>query len=262
MWKQKNRLHSHNLKTSWDQELYMSNMYPPNSTIDWVDTDTPEDAINDRDLKYTFNEYGFRSDSFEERGDYNILVSGCSHTVAVGVDQEEGWPFVLRKMMEDHSGKKVGMWNLATSGASPDYVVRSIIKTSEILKPDVVFVFWPPSVRIELPSSEKVTTPQVTQSFVRNPEYPKLFVNDSWIDDYMFTKNLIMLNRYCLAEKIRYKSDKNYFNKVDGDFWSIPDSSGRDGLHPGPEWHKNLASYFFNFIKDKMDQPHGQIQNN
>lgn len=238
-------------------------MYPPNTTVDWVDTDRPEDAINDRDLKYTFNEYGFRSDSFEERGDYNILVSGCSHTVAVGVDQEEGWPFVVRKMMEEHSGKKVGMWNLATSGASPDYVVRSIIKTSEILKPDVVFVFWPPSTRMELPSEDPIL--KVTQSFIRNQEYPKLFINESWIDDYMFTKNLIMLNRYCMAEKIRYKSDINYYNTDDNKIGEpiVPsDSSGRDGLHPGPKWHEDVASYFFNFIKDKMDKPHGQVQSN
>lgn len=55
MWKQNTFLHETNIRTSWEQELFYSKLYPPNATVDWVDTDKPEDAIYEKDIKYTFN---------------------------------------------------------------------------------------------------------------------------------------------------------------------------------------------------------------
>ena len=134
MWEQDKFLHKTHIKTAWERELFYSIMYPPNMTVKWLDTDKPESATYKKDIKYTFNEYGFRSDSFNDRGEINILTCGCSHTVGVGVDQHEAWPFVLKAMLEEKTGKKVVVWNLATSGASPDYVLRSVYKTLQTLK--------------------------------------------------------------------------------------------------------------------------------
>ena len=62
-----NRLPFENFKSAyadaWKQELFLSK-YPPNKTYDWVDTDTPENAVTQDEITYQFNEHGFRSDSF------------------------------------------------------------------------------------------------------------------------------------------------------------------------------------------------------
>ena len=79
------KLFSSQFDTAWKQELFFSK-YPPNETYDWVDTDTPENAGNQDQIDYTFNEYGFRSDRFDQRTDFNILTSGCSLTVGIGVE--------------------------------------------------------------------------------------------------------------------------------------------------------------------------------
>ena len=112
-WKQTEFVHKCPLSTAWDQELFYSNMYPPNTSLNWIDTDTPENAINDDVITYSFNEYGFRSDPFFKPSQLNILVNGCSLTVGVGVN--ENWAEKLKQKIQEHSGKTVTLWNLATS---------------------------------------------------------------------------------------------------------------------------------------------------
>jgi len=251
MWKQNTFLHETNIRTSWEQEIFYSKLYPPNTTVEWVDTDKPEDAIYEKDIKYTFNEYGFRSDSFNEKSDINILTCGCSHTVGVGVDQHEAWPFVLKKYVEEYTNKTVSVWNLATSGASPDYVVRSVYKTINVLKPTFVCVFWPPTVRIEVPDQ----TNKVKQSFIRNTDFPKKFINDDWLGYYLQMKNFILLDNLCTVNNATFISNtvNKSLTKTDIDNHYFPaDSNGRDGMHPGLEWHKRSASYYFKYIKENL----------
>lgn len=250
MWEQNTFLYETNIRTAWDQELFYSKLYPLNTTVEWIDTDKPEDAIYKKDIKYTFNEYGFRSDSFEERSDINILTCGCSHTVGVGVNQQEAWPFMLKKLIQKHTGKTVKVWNLATSGASPDYVVRSVFKTIDILNPDYVCIFWPPITRLETPDS--LLHSIVNQNFIKNKDFPKQFVNGMWLQDYLFTKNDEFLKSFCKSNNVHLVTNtvnKSVVENIERDYFPA-DSSGRDGLHPGPEWHKTGAEFYFNNIKE------------
>jgi len=252
MWKQNTFLHETNIRTSWGQELFYSKLYPPNATVDWVDTDKPEDAIYEKDIKYTFNEYGFRSDSFDEKSDINILTCGCSHTVGVGVNQHEAWPFVLKELVKKHTGKTVSIHNLATSGASVDYVVRTVHKTIDILNPDFVCVFWPPVGRVEMPSNENDKA--VTQSFLRDGNFPKNFVNEYWLQDYLFRKNLVFMKSLTNAHKSKFIANtviESMVDDIEEDYFPA-DSTARDGLHPGPEWHKTGAEFYFKNIKEHL----------
>lgn len=250
MWEQNTFLYETNIRTAWDQELFYSRLYPPNTTVEWIDNDKPEDAIYKKDIKYTFNEYGFRSDSFEERSDINILTCGCSHTVGVGVDQDEAWPFRLKELVKQHTNKTVSVHNLATSGASADYVTRSIYKTIKTLKPDFVCVFWPPVERVEMPSSED--DKYVTQSFLRDDNFPKNFVNEYWLQDYLFHKDLLFAESLCKSNDTMFIANtviETMIVDIEGDYFPA-DSTARDGLHPGPEWHKTGAEFYFNNIKE------------
>jgi hypothetical protein len=252
MWKQNTFLHNDNIRTSWEQELFYSKMYPPNTTVEWVDTDKPADAIYKKDIKYTFNEYGFRSDSFESNSDINIMTCGCSHTVGVGVDQQEAWPFVLKELVRNHTGKTVSVHNLATSGASPDYVVRSTYKTIGILNPDFVCVFWPPITRLEIPYD--MDDRNFTQTFVKNSDFPKPFVNEHWLQDYAYVKNLVLLDAITEVNGAKFIANtviESIVENIEGDYFPA-DSTGRDGMHPGPNWHKTGAEFYFNNIKEHL----------
>jgi len=252
MWEQQQFLYNSSTKTSWDQELFYSEMYPPNMTVSWLDTDIPKSAVYEKDIEYTFNEYGFRSDSFTNRSEINILTCGCSQTVGIGVNYHEAWPFVLKHLVNRYTDKSVTVWNLATSGASPDYVVRSIHKTSSILKPDFVCVFWPPITRIEVPYMHNNS--KVTQSFIRNKDFPKEFVDEAWLQDYLYQKNLILAKSICEVNKTKFISNvvtESIVENIEGDYFPA-DSEARDGLHPGPNWHRSGAEYYFNFIKENI----------
>ena len=248
MWEQDKFLHKTHIKTAWERELFYSIMYPPNMTVKWLDTDKPESATYKKDIKYTFNEYGFRSDSFNDRGEINILTCGCSHTVGVGVDQHEAWPFVLKAMLEEKTGKKVVVWNLATSGASPDYVLRSVYKTLQTLKPDYVCVYWPPTERTEMPDINDERF--LAQSFLHDSNFPKTYVNERWLIDYVFMKNLVAIEAIVPWYNAKFIANKNIniaLESLEGDYFA-PDTDARDGLHPGPEWHKRTAEFYLKSI--------------
>lgn len=248
-WKQTVRLHSTSARTAWDKEIPYSMMYPPNMTVDWLDTDTPENAQYEKDIKYTFNEYGFRSDPFYERKDINILTVGCSMTVGVGVDQHENWPNQLKQKIQDWSGHSVAAWNLATSGASTDYVTRIIYKVTGLLRPSAVIVHWPPITRLELPTEHEG---KITQGSIHMPLFPQNLVDEDYLI-YNYNRNVAFLRAmffkkrrlgiYCnpvMHSSVQHQMhDENPFHA---------DTLGRDGIHPGPDWHKGVADYYFNMM--------------
>ena len=256
-WKQSEPLYKGDLDTAWKKELFYSNMYPPNETIEWVDTDIPKNAIYDKDITYTFNEYGFRSDRFDERSDVNILTCGCSNTVGVGVNQEESWPFILKETIQQ-TGKSVSVYNIATSGASSQYVVRSIYKTIDILNPTYIFIYWPPFTRLEIPYHPNK---QFSQEFIDQPQYPKIYADEPWLLKY----NLI--RDYAFLMEIAENKNIPIFTSLEDKKHQVHDQIGavknrdlyetfiaaktdaRDGIHPGPDWHKKVANVFYNMIK-------------
>jgi len=245
MWTQTVKTFKTDIIGSWEKELFSSTMYPSNKTIDWVDTDIPQNKIDDRKISYTFNSHGFRSDEFLHKSEINILTNGCSITVGVGVDQQHTWPFVLKKLIEQ-TGRTVSIWNLALSGASPDYVVRSTYKVIDILSPDFTFVHWPPATRLEAPSDY---SHQLDQTFISSNKFPKTFVNDIWLDRYLMQKNINFIKEIC---KNSYFAD-NPLGSISKELQTIfyADSMARDGQHPGEQWHKGVAGYFFKVFLDK-----------
>lgn len=246
MWKQRQRLYNTSARSAWDRDFYYSEVYPPNLTIEWVDTDTPENAQYEKDIRYEFNEYGFRSDSFESQSDINILTCGCSMTVGVGVDQHENWTNQLKLKLEKYTGKSVTAWNLATAGASPDYVTRSIWKVDTLLNPEMVFVYWPAMTRLELPDLNKPG--KIIQSFMGDDNFPKHFIDEDYLF-FLLTRNTIFLSEYFKNKKTKFF--ENPIVETAGQHVMLDhnplwiDTAARDGIHPGPDWHERVAEYYF-----------------
>lgn len=252
--KQHHHLHECRIDTAWERDLFYSNMYPTNTTLKWLDTDTPENAQYEKDISYTFNEHGFRSDSFSLVSDINILVSGCSLTVGVGVAEHEAWPFVLRGLITEEVGCSTSLWNIATAGASPDYVARSIYKIDEVLHPDMIFVVWPSDVRFEMPSA--VDENKLTQAKAYEDNFPKRLMNTDWLH-YNLHKNVAFMDERHRRKLKYYKSNIDHYKRSVADQIKFEeafrsDTQGRDRMHPGPDWHSRVAHYFFDhFISNK-----------
>jgi len=266
-WKQTQKLHTINSRSAWDKEVPYSMMYPPNMTVDWIDTDIEESAQYKKDIKYAFNEYGFRSDPFYERKDINVLALGCSMTVGVGVDQEENWPNGLKRRIQEWSGYDVSMWNMATSGASTDYVARTVHKVITLLDPDIVVIMWPPITRLELPTPH---AGKVTQASLHMPLFPEVLMDEDYLM-YNYYRNLALVKGIIKPLHTSLFCNPLIETPVQNQMYDenpfTIDTTGRDGMHPGPDWHDRVANYYFNGlvdekklknlqkIKDRLDNP-------
>lgn len=87
---------------------------------------------------YTFNELGFRGDELETyfSSKSKLLTFGCSHTLGVGVGNEETWPHLLANKIQ-HSHINCGI-----QGISNDTISRAVLSYTEILKPDLIVVLY------------------------------------------------------------------------------------------------------------------------
>ena len=229
--------HTTPFEKMWTKELFNSK-YQPNSTFRWVDSDNPESAINDEGWTYKFNDYGFRSDSFQQRSEYNILVSGCSITVGIGVDYQYTWPELFKSKIKKQLGKSVSLFNLAQGSCSQDYVVRSIYKTIDFFKPDLVIAAWPPLNRFEFPNDQQSNT--VRDYSIYDELFPKLLTDKKWGETEL-EKNKIFLEMICntIDSPLICKEanpEIGYYQET---------TLARDGIHPGQVWHEMYADKVF-----------------
>jgi hypothetical protein len=235
---------------AWEKGLFLGK-YKPNSKFKWVDTDIPKNAnSNHENFVYEFNEYGFRSDSFDDRSEYNILVSGCSLTVGIGVAYEDTWPMVLKKHLEKRLKTKITVWNLAQGGSSPEYVVRSIYKTIEVLKPNLIAICWPHPGRVELPDNKnKFNIKHIRDYLPGDKDYPIHLLNKDWWNIQM-ERNIIFLKMLCEKYDCQFRHGPMWPDCPDNltDF-GMDDNWGngaRDNMHPDKEFHKDFAQQVLN----------------
>ena len=86
--------------------------------------------------KQIYNEYGFRADSINKDG-FKIMSIGCSLTEGVGVEQNETWPAQFCEMIPNSVNLNFGL-----GGRSNDYISRTILTYTEVLKPALVLVMY------------------------------------------------------------------------------------------------------------------------
>lgn len=214
--------------------------YPKNATIPWCDTDRENNPRRKADypyeVTYTFNEVGMRSRPLEKvPGMINILTTGCSHTVGIGVPVEMTWSCRLSEMIPNSV-----VHNVALGGASPDYVARSIYVALQRIRPDMIFILWPDRTRLEY---YRDNLPYNIQ--VHHPDYPRLFVDDTHHFNTL-KKNRLMVD--LLAREIPvYHGTVRLIN---GDGVGL----ARDGAHGCDRWHTNLAqSFYFKYQHNDLE---------
>jgi len=104
----------------------------------------------DIELDYRFNQYGFRTNDWNDNQEECYVAFGCSNTLGVGIPEDSRWS----NLLEDHTGKKV--FNLGIGGGSADTVTRLAMGWLQEIKPTKVFVLWPPLHRWELAKQGKI----------------------------------------------------------------------------------------------------------
>jgi hypothetical protein len=234
----------------WDKGLFYATEvlhdHRPNSTHQWLGSDTKQyydknkaeanaRGYDENSITYILNDYGFRSKNFsnleEDAGKFKILVSGCSHTFGIGNRLEETWPVKFAEMIPNSV-----LYNVALGGQSMDYSVRSIYRTIDVFKPDLVAMMWPPVGRFEFP----LTYNPRNHYLPADPNYPQLLVDETY-QTYTSNKNIVFLNEIVNARNIPLIVMSNEEACCQH---YIDDHNARD-QHWGLKIQLNIANAFF-----------------
>jgi len=216
-------------------------------TTNWSGSDSeenflkkPKSGYTKNSVVYHFNSHGYRTHEFEfSNPKPSVLCIGCCFTEGVGVNYRDTWVKQIEQNFPNHT-----TYNLGVSGASGDFVARTLNSIGTLLDTKVVFVLWPHITRYEVynPGAVVNVWPQnmTNELHLVKPDATHLF--------NLREKNRVLVN--LLGQLHGYTVVEQY---VDSVFHSgSPGSSidfGRDH-HPGPNWHSLIAEKFIESYND------------
>ncbi len=242
---------------SWDDCIPTAYKFPP-GVSQWCGDDSEVNhnrriadgkntfGYSAESLSYSFNKYGYRDKEFDlATTATKILVCGCSHTVGIGIRVEDRWSSRLHCMVSEYG--EVEIYNTAMSGASTDYVCRTIVQSINVVRPEIVLVLWPSGPRRELVFDR---APFNAAAGVWN-------ANEYYIDvsranlAYQFRKNQKFVQTVCAlagTPLVEYAVDDA--TREFAHVMMRPDYvPARDLSHGGPLIHQALAEHFFNLLE-------------
>jgi len=222
------------------------------------------------EIRYKFNNYGFRSDDFDIDSDVSILFTGCSYTEGIGLPANKMWTNRLLSRLKAKTGKTIPHYNLALAGAGLDSIANGLYWYSTKFKKhlDYIVILFPPFSRREYCYNTK----DIKTWF--HPESPGLSADSKVVDElfidiefikYQSIKNLALIDSISksLNAKVIYSMwdfpgiDTEYEvniiqqNFPDFEYIKYPDLKydidfARDSTHPGPTMHEKISELFFN----------------
>lgn len=255
--------------------ILSDNIVPNNDYINKQLYTLATDLKNDGSIVYDMNEHGYRSDSLKNKSDFNTLTLGCSWTMGVGVENDFIWPNLIHNRIG-----KGNLFNYGNYGVSTSFVAKTFYKfVSSQFNPDLVLIMWPGFSRRDYIDSDGVFRkiggfrPAHKNDIVwKNNSEDLLFIelrNDYqdlmifW-EAYKFVETIAKLHNIKVMHTIAgyyyevfndLKPELN--NTIEWDRFFEPttcyknDMMGRDGEHPGKNWHIEFANSFYNFIETK-----------
>ena len=203
----------------------------------------------------SFNEHGYRSDSFD--GDNGFLFLGCSITFGYGLEREESWPWIVGKSFD------VPVWNVAIAGQGDDVCFLNAKKWIPKLNPKVVCMLLPPSGRFKFfdIDDESLNNQFMNWKIVEREKeikFPWLFnVKNLYVHTL---KNILSIKTLCDEQNVplvlkssaiqnRSIWDKLYLMRTkEWEAYWLGDVA-QDGQHPGPKWHKRMADKYIKEIE-------------
>jgi hypothetical protein len=215
----------------------------------YSDSEIPKMA---RYQNYQSNSYGYRCPEFSPlpEGKKNVVVVGCSHTYAEGLEEQESWVYLLSKKCSS----TLRWWNLGYPGASGDFMVRVLYGTEKVLYPKIIICCWPAQSRRERLDKH---------SQFLHGDSPELKIENEQTDENTFLKNVFLAEKFsermdakifhCFAETAYDLKNKNCYTKNTlRECWPEWDSKekrelyphpnvARDGKHYGDKHHQSFA---------------------
>jgi len=196
-----------------------------------------------------------------------IWVAGCSWSSAVGVTEEQRWGSLLADQMN------VAVTVLAEGGSGNSYQVRKLL-SADIRENDIVIF------QVTTPHRETIFRQDgvehgmehvIAHTFKDNPDLYKTY-SPNRLDELTLVINQIkdMQNLINFSQKLKAKLLiwnpgmpiwigeylKNFLRDKEN-FYSYKNKMsdfGTDGVHPGPETHKQYADFVFEKFKQQEEQ--------
>ena len=231
-----------------------------NCTLAWGGTDTLERwnkhnkkkktreqliklGYTDQSITYKFNEYGFRTDHFHDKGN-SIIFLGCSFTLGAGIRYQDTMANVVSKRLN------LDCINLGVCGGANDTSFRLANYWIEKLKPSIV-IFQP----TEFSRLETFCEDHIPRLCLPGPAFSEknwfaiYFKNYLMYDENLklnYDKNRLAIEQICQNNRIKF------IQTYDGDLrdWSKPDV-GRDLAHPGVKSHQHMADIILKKINEE-----------
>jgi hypothetical protein len=225
--------------------------YDPGKQSEWFDTDSAEtfdslpehlkQAWCDIKISYQFNQYGFRCSEFKESEYSNaICFLGCSFTVGLGVPKDQTWSHIVSDQLN------MTELNYAVLGGSLYSQHRIYQHWGRIHKPKLTVLLPPPSPRIELFTEDRINT--YKSGLIQNvgPSVKKFWIDNHFNSCESYVRHIRGINAI-----------KGIAAEIGSDLIVISNQPcvdlARDGIHPGPQWHKEMSQKVINHTK-KLSQ--------
>lgn len=189
-----------------------------------------------KEIDYTFNSYGFRSDEFEEASVPSILFLGCSYTVGVGIRIEDSFTSIISKELGFRN------YNLGLGGGGPDTAFRighhwiPQLKPKYVVWMDIFKERYEEIVKIGDGTKEKVLP--MIQIIDKNRNHTYLSANHWYINSL---KNYIGVKHTCDRFKIKLIHSR-IFKRLD---------YARDLAHPGKMSNEQVAEEILTQIQNR-----------
>jgi hypothetical protein len=110
-------------------------------------------------VTYRFNSAGYLGEEFNPAADLRICLVGESHAAGLAVPHHQSFGHRFKTHVAaalDMAPNRVNLVNLACTAASPDYIVRTLARQIDIIRPHLVLAVMPSTDRIELYYGEQI----------------------------------------------------------------------------------------------------------
>jgi hypothetical protein len=238
-------------------------IYPAGKTLEWVHGDSlaayrqrgGHAVYGEHDIHYQFNSLGYRCPEFASDAKVRIVAVGCSYVFGIGLAREHLFHEQFAARLRADLGMSVVLWNLATSGASNDYIARLVHQALPVLDPHILITHFTHLCRREYVSVENELI-KYLPSYAPTSGVPKeLFRHFEALasphdDELNYFRNYKSVESAARGRCWLYSAPQWHPSPAYADAGAcvgrlIPIDKARDGEHPGPLSHRVLGGLYW-----------------
>lgn len=199
-------------------------------------SDSPDKELyNDPGISFKANSLGYREEEYHAAYTSVVLSLGMSSTAGLGVRLDQTYTSIIETTL----GTEV--LNFGIPGASCDTIARMIcciVPHFKAISQDLtVLVAWPYDSRREIFTEDyrysfNTATPPPIKDYLR--------LIDDESNQYNKEKNVSLVRTVCELHQVKLL-------ELDDTVHLAPIETidrARDGIHPGPIWHRDVADWF------------------